>query len=113
MADEKRSGIGEGFRTGIGILSAVKDAIEETFEEAVERGDLSQERAKAAVRDAATRVQHSLDDARDRLDMVPRREFEKLREEVAELRARVDALAGGTTGRAEPDAGSEQQIPVD
>src|SRR5690606_36554501 len=33
--DERRGGLGEGLRTGIGILTALKEAIEETIEDAV------------------------------------------------------------------------------
>ncbi|HEV2130919.1 MAG TPA: hypothetical protein VGR27_07450 [Longimicrobiaceae bacterium] len=96
-----RSGIGEGIRTGVGILSAFRDAIEETIQEAVNRGDLSPDRARDAVRGAAARVQESLGDARERLDFVPRREFDELRTEVATLRAEVAELRG----RGEPGGG--------
>ena len=44
MSDEQpksRTSIGEGLRAGIGILSAFREAIEETIEEAVERNDLN------------------------------------------------------------------------
>lgn len=119
MAEERRSGgmVGEGIRTGIGILTAFKEAIEETLEEAVDRGDLSPDRAKEAMKDAARRVQVSLDDARDRLDVVPRREFELLRAEVTALRARVERIesSGGTASPAPlsgGDAGTGT-IPVD
>jgi polyhydroxyalkanoate synthesis regulator phasin len=113
MTDERRAGIGEGIRTGIGILTAFKEAIEETLEEAVERGDLSPERAKGAMRDAAHRVQSSLEEARERLDFVPRKEFDALRHELDELRARVHRLerpvsrpagAGYEAGSQEGDA---------
>ncbi len=42
-------GLTEGIRTGIGILAAVKETIEDTIQEAVERGDLSPERAAAVT----------------------------------------------------------------
>jgi polyhydroxyalkanoate synthesis regulator phasin len=92
--------LGEGLRTGIGILSALKDAIEETIQEAVERGDLKPERAKQAVRDATRRAQDGLGEVREKLDFVPRRLFDDLRDEVAALRDRVDRLEGrgGDTG---------------
>ncbi|CAN5727029.1 MAG: hypothetical protein H0W11_03615 [Gemmatimonadetes bacterium] len=96
-----RSGIGEGIRTGVGILSAFRDAIEETIQEAANRGDLSPDRARDAVRSAAARVQESLGDARERLDFVPRREFDELRTEVATLRAELAELRG----RSEPSGG--------
>jgi polyhydroxyalkanoate synthesis regulator phasin len=88
------SGFGEGIRSGIGVLNAFKEAIEETIQEAVERGDLSPDRAKQAMRDAAKRFQDSVGEAREKLDLVPRREFDELKDEVAELRRRVAALDG-------------------
>ena len=103
MADEKKPGIGDGIRSGIGILMAFKEAVEETLEEALEKGDLSQERAREVMRDASGRFQQLAEETRDRLDMVPRREFEELRREVTELRRRLDAL-GATTPLSPPAA---------
>lgn len=87
-------GIGEGLRTGIGILNAFREAAEEALGEAMERGDLTPERAKALVRDAAGRVQSSLGETRERFDFVSRREMDELRAELARLRTRVAALEG-------------------
>jgi polyhydroxyalkanoate synthesis regulator phasin len=84
--------VGEGLRAGIGILTAFKEAIEETIEEAVSRGDLRPDRAKAALGAAMDRAQDTVSDVRERLDMVPRRDFEALQAEVAELRRRLDRL---------------------
>jgi polyhydroxyalkanoate synthesis regulator phasin len=97
MSEEQRgrTGIGEGLRAGIGILTAFKEAIEETIDEAAERNDLRPERAKEALSGALTRAQGAFDDVRERLDVVPRREFEALRLEVDELRRRLDRLEGG------------------
>lgn len=96
MADEQQKrgggGIGEGIRSGIGILNAFREAVEETVQEVVDRGDLKPDRAKQAVKDAAHRMQEVFDDARERLDFVPRAEFDALREEVEALRRRVDHL---------------------
>lgn len=91
---QRRSGIGEGIRSGIGFLTAFKDAIEETIQEAVERGDLKPERAREAVSRAMERAQETVGGVRERLDVVPRREFDELRAAVAELSRRVDALEG-------------------
>jgi polyhydroxyalkanoate synthesis regulator phasin len=94
MAEEqKRSGIGgigDGIRAGIGILSAFKEAVEETLQEAVDRGDLSPDRAKRAVQDAMSRMQSTFEGARDRVDLVSRREFDELRAEVERLREEVE-----------------------
>ena len=96
MSEEQRKssigGIGDGIRTGIGILSAFKDAIEETLEEAVKRGDLSPDRAKRAMKEAADRLQGGFEGVSERLDLVSHRELEELRSEVAELRERVARL---------------------
>jgi len=100
MADEeRRAGIGEGIRAGIGILTAFKQAIEETIEDAAERNDLRPERAREALSGALTRAQDAFDDVRERLEVVPRREFEALREELEALRGRVERLEGATAGR--------------
>ncbi|MEX0912114.1 MAG: hypothetical protein WD737_04915 [Gemmatimonadota bacterium] len=112
MTDERRSGIGDGIRTGIGILTAFKEAIEETLEEAVERGDLSQERARAAVKDAAERLQTSLGDARGRLDLVSRAEFDQVRAELAALRKQLEALEATSSADDTEGKGSDS-IPVD
>jgi polyhydroxyalkanoate synthesis regulator phasin len=96
--DRKRMGIGEGIKSGIGILAALKQAVEESIQEAVDRGDLSPDRAKDAVQGAMRRAQDALQDTfgdvRERLDVIPRREFDELRAAVAELSRRVDEMEG-------------------
>lgn len=96
MAEEqRRSGLGslsEGIRTGIGILTAFREAVEETLQESVDRGDLSPDRARQAMQGAADRLQASIDEARDRFDVVTRKEFEALRDELTDLRARLGRL---------------------
>lgn len=99
MTEQKRSGgIGEGIRTGLGILTAFKDAAEETLQEMVDRGDLTPERAKSTMRDAVGRMQSTFDDARGKIDLVSQADLTQLREEIAELRARVTLLENNAPG---------------
>ena len=115
MSENRPPSLGEGIRTGIGILTAFKEAIEETLNEAIARGDVSPEKAKSLMKDAAERVQTVAVEARDRLDVVPRREFEALQREVEALRRRLDALSTLATdaGSAPSTAGESGGIPVD
>ncbi|MBI4409820.1 MAG: hypothetical protein HY561_08945 [Gemmatimonadetes bacterium] len=106
-----REAVKDSLRAGIGILAALKEAIEETIEEMRQRGELSPERAKEAFRqtmkraqeameEARERAQQAVGEARERLDFVPRRDFEGLRDEIGELRRRVTELEqrGGSSG---------------
>lgn len=96
MADQGqgRADPGDAFREGVravsGILGAFKDAIEQTFNDLSERGDISPDRARDAARDAMKRAQDAVDDMRGRLEFVPRREFDALKAEVDGLRAQVE-----------------------
>lgn len=109
MSEEQKKpgigGIGDGIRTGIGILNAFREAIEETLDDAVKRGDLSPERAGHAMRDAAQRVQETFDGARDRFDFVSRREHDELKTELGLLRDRVARLEGGAPSADTPPPG--------
>lgn len=102
----RRLSIGEGIRSGVGVLTAFKEAIEETIQEANARGDLSPDRAKQFLGDALHRAQETVGEVRERLDLVPRKEFEALQAEVAELRRRLDALEGRA-----PSDGTVLQLP--
>lgn len=108
MADEqrRRPGIGEGIKAGLGILTAFKEAIEETIQEAVDRGDMRPDRARQTMQDALRRAQGAFEEVRERIDMVPRAELESLREELEALRMRVSALEESTQRErgAGPDA---------
>jgi polyhydroxyalkanoate synthesis regulator phasin len=116
---QKRSGlggIGDGIRTGLGILGAFKDAMEETLQEAVDRGDLAPDRAREAMRDAGRRLQSVFDETRDRIEMVPKREHEELKAEVAALRDRLERLEREKRqerqdGRPDPAASGEGTTP--
>ncbi len=105
-ARRRPPGIGDGIRTGVGILAAFRDAIEETIKETMENSDARPERARELLNDAIARAQEALGDVRERLDVVPRRDFDALRAEVAELRRRLDALEG----RAPPPPASGQLV---
>lgn len=91
-AREARDKVSDGIRQGIGVLSAFKEALEETIQEARDRGDLSADRAKQVMKEALDRAQTAAGDARERFDFVHKTEFDALREEVEVLRARVAVL---------------------
>lgn len=100
-----REKVGDGIRQGIGVLSALKDALEETINEARERGDLSAERAKEVMKGALGRAQAAASDARERLDFVSQAEMEALQETVEDLRRRVAALEADAFGPTEGEGG--------
>lgn len=91
-AREAREKVSDGIRQGIGVLSAFKEALEETIQEARDRGDISTDRAKQVMKDALDRAQSAAEDAKERLDFVHKSELDALREEVELLRARVTVL---------------------
>jgi polyhydroxyalkanoate synthesis regulator phasin len=99
MADEgqRRQDPADALRDGVravgGILGAFKDAIEQTFNDLSEQGDISPERARDAARDAMRRAQDAMDDMRGRVDFVTRREFEALRADVDTLKTQVERHA--------------------
>lgn len=95
MNEEKGTkGFSDGLRQGLGVLTAFKEAIEETFNEARDRGDLTPERAKELARSAMERAQLAAGDARERFDFVPRREFDRLQARVNDLEARLHPQPG-------------------
>lgn len=105
MSEEKRSGFSDGVRQGLGVLSAFKEAIEETLSEARERGDLNPDRARTAMKSALHRAQEVAGDAKERLDFVHRKEFEALRERVEELWRKVEGREA-PSGEEAPAPGS-------
>jgi polyhydroxyalkanoate synthesis regulator phasin len=76
--DQKRNDPGDMFRESVravgGVLGAFKEAIEQTFNDLSESGDISPERAREAARDAMKRAQDAVEDMRTRVDFVSRRE---------------------------------------
>jgi len=107
MTEDKKSTrakVSDGIRQGIGVLSAFKDALEETINEARERGDLSTERAKEVMKNALHKAQEAAEGAREKLDFVGQKEFDALREAVERLQERVSALeARGGDGESASD----------
>jgi polyhydroxyalkanoate synthesis regulator phasin len=89
-----RGRMSDGIKQGIGVLSAFKDAIEETIQEARERGDFSTERAKGVMKDALERAQSAASGAREKLDFVNQSELDALRAQVEGLQNRVVHLEG-------------------
>jgi polyhydroxyalkanoate synthesis regulator phasin len=106
-----RERVSEGIRQGIGVLSAFKDALEETIQEARDRGDLSSDRAKEVMREALDKAQSAADEARERLDFAHQGQVESLREAVEHLQARVQALEDrmGGHGPEQADAGESTE----
>jgi polyhydroxyalkanoate synthesis regulator phasin len=93
--DEKRRDPGdavrEGVRSVIGILGALKDAVEETFEELRTGGEATPADAQDAAKSTFQAAQEAVEDVRERLDFITRKEFDALRAQVDELAARVNA----------------------
>lgn len=77
---------------GLGFISALKDAIEETLAETREQGGPNAEAARDALKGAFSRAQAAAETARERLDFVTRREMDELREAVERLAARIERL---------------------
>lgn len=84
-----RDKVSDGIKQGMGVLNAMKDAIEETIKDAKERGDLSQERAKEVMKSGLEKAQQRVDSAREAFDFVSQNEFEGLRTKVDEIKDRV------------------------
>ena len=86
---KKRRGVSDGLRQGLGALSAMRDAIEETISEARDRGDLSADRAKVAMRRALDRAQSAAGDARERFDFPTQKDFDALAARVAAVESHL------------------------
>ncbi len=119
MTDDRQSArekVSHGIKQGIGVLSAFKDALEETINEARERGDLSPEHAKGVMKDALHKAQEAAEGARDRLDLVSQKEFDGLGQVVEDIKTRVAALEGRLQGGdsipEDPATGSDPSAPA-
>lgn len=111
--DEKsgREKVEDGIRQGLGVLSAFKDALEETIHEARERGDLSADRAKAVMKDALERAQTAAEGARERIEFSSPEEVQALKDAVESIRVRVGELEESVFGESKegdtPEDGPE------
>lgn len=112
MTEDKkttRAKVSDGIKQGIGVLSAFKDALEETIQEARDRGDLSTERAKEVMKDALHKAQNVAEGAKDHLDLVTQKEFDSLRDAVEVIKEKVSALEANLRG--EEPGGAEEGGP--
>ncbi len=110
----RAEGIKGGIRQGMTMLSAIKDAIEETLNEAKERGDLSPDRAKEVMRSTLEKAQAKADEARESFDFVKQKEFDGLKGVVDGLKERLRSVErslgleveeeGGARDGREPEA---------
>ena len=118
MTEDKKSArdkVSDGIKEGIGVLSAFKDALEETINEARERGDLSTDRAKEVMKGALDKAQTAAAGAKDRLDLVSQKEFDGLKGAVDTIRDRVGDLEARFRGD-DPSEGApeaSETAPVD
>lgn len=100
----RRDKVGDSFKQGLGVLSAFRDALEETIQEARDRGDLSSERAKEVVKEALDRAQAAAGGARDRLDFANQADVDALRSTFDSIRSRVSDLEESVFGASKGDA---------
>jgi polyhydroxyalkanoate synthesis regulator phasin len=103
--------MGDGIRQGIGVLSAFKDALEETIQEARERGDLSSDRAKEVMKDTLAKAQTAAEGAREKLDFANQAEMEAVRSAIDAVRERVGALEESVFGATNDPGSGESEAP--
>ncbi len=107
----RTDGIKGSIRQGLGMLNAMKDAIEEPLNEAKERGDLSPERAKEVMRTTLEKAQARAGEAREAFDFVKQKEFDSLRGVVDGLKERVKSVerSVGLEAEAAPEEPAEEE----
>ncbi len=111
-ADDSKSArakMGDGIKQGIGVLSAFKDAIEETIQEARDRGDLSTERAKEVMKEALDKAQTVGERARDKLDFANQTEMDSLKGAMQAVRQRLSNLEESVFGSSKDDDKHEEK----
>ena len=102
----KRS-MGDGIKEGLGVLSAFKDALEETIQEARDRGDLSTDRAKEVMKETLGRAQTAAEEARGRLDFATQAELETVKSAVDAMQHRLKELEESVFGGSKAPAAAE------
>jgi len=118
-AEDPKSGrekVEDGIKQGLGVLSAFKEALEETIQEARERGDLSTDRAKEVMKDALDRAQSAADGARERIERTNPAEVQAIKDTVESIRSRVSDLEESVFGesKGEPRTGpNDEEDPKD
>ena len=103
--------MGDGIRQGIGVLSAFKDALEETIQEARDRGDLSTERAKEVMKETLERAQGAAEGAKDKLDFASQADMDSVRTAVDSLRGRLAELEESVFGASKEEAAEAASTP--
>jgi polyhydroxyalkanoate synthesis regulator phasin len=116
MADDQRRprDAGDHFREAVrsisGVLGALKESLEATFDDLREQGEFTPEKAREAASNTFRKAQEAVDEMRGRIEFVSRREFDELRDEVAALRARLDAESGAGASATTDPAGASTDV---
>lgn len=106
----KGRSMGDGIRQGIGVLSAFKDALEETIQEARDRGDLSTDRAKEVMKEALGKAHDAAEGAKTRLDFATQVDMDSVRVTLDSMKRRLGELEESVFGASkEPAAKASQE----
>jgi polyhydroxyalkanoate synthesis regulator phasin len=89
MSEHERKDSG---REGLGILSTLREALDEVINEARDKGGINAERAREAMKVAMTRAREAAGEARERLDFATEQDVQDLRDAVSELKVRLENL---------------------
>lgn len=106
-AGQRRKSVGDGIKEGLGVLSAFKDALEETIQEARERGDLSSERAREVMKETLGKAQSAAEGARGKLDFATQADLEAVLDAVDGMKDRLSALEQSVFGASKGDGAEE------